>query len=304
MKEEASPPRATSEASPPSGLFLLSGVLLTIALLVGLAREQNWGQRLFALKIRTADAEGLRPGMEVRIAGLPVGKVKGLRLGNDARAEIELEVQERYRHLVGPRSHAYQGQDGLVGEHFVAITPDTASDLPVRRAPVELPFENSPNLRTLLKGIEQTRGTLQRTLDHTNVLAARDVPRTLTEMRQSLQTLSRLSGRMEKETEATAPEIRRTLRQVDQTAATARRTADTATSTAISARRVADEASQTLGSSRPLVLRILRDVQAVTGVAEGLLRSLLGSGVLGDPEGKGPRPEAPVEPAQEPRRHE
>lgn len=65
-----------------------------------------------------------------------------------------------------------------------------------------------------------------------------------------------------------------------------------------------EEASQTLGSSRPLVLRILRDVQAVTGVAEGLLRSLLGSGVLGDPEGKGPRPEAPVEPAQEPRRHE
>jgi hypothetical protein len=80
---------------------------------------------------------------------------------------------------------------------------------------------------------------------------------------------------------------------VDQTAATARRTADTATSTAISARRAADEASQTLGSSRPLLLRILRDVQGITGVAKGLLHSLLGSEALGGPEGKTPRPDAP-----------
>jgi ABC-type transporter Mla subunit MlaD len=112
-------------------------------------------------------------------------------------------------------------------------------------------------------------------------------------MRQSLQTLSRLSGRVQKETEATAPEIRRTLRQVDQTAVTARRTADTATSTAISARRAADEASQTLGSSRPLLLRILRDVQAVTGVAKGSLQTLLGSEALGGPDDKAPRPDAP-----------
>ncbi|MFM7393199.1 MAG: MlaD family protein [Cyanobium sp.] len=293
MREEPGTPRSTGADSRPSALFLISGVLLAIALLVGLAREQNWGQKLFALKVRTSDAEGLRPGMEVRIAGLPVGKVKDLQLGDDAKVEIELEVQERYRHLVGPRSRAYQGQDGFVGDHFVVITPDTERDMPVRRTPVDLPYEPSPNLRNLLKGIETTRGTLQRTLDHTNVLAARDVPRTLAEMRQSLQTLSRLSGRVQKETEATAPEIRRTLRQVDQTAATARRTADTATSTAISARRAADEASQTLGSSRPLLLRILRDVQAVTGVAKGLLHSLLGSEALSGPDGKAPRPEAP-----------
>jgi len=295
MTAEPGTPRPDGAPGRPSALFLLSGVLLAIALLVGLAREQNWGQKLFALKVRTADAEGLRPGMEVRIAGLPVGKVKGLRLGDDARVEIELAVQERYRHLVGPRSIAFQGQDGFVGDHFVAITPDTARDLPVRKAPVDLPYEPSPNLRTLLKGMETTLGSLQRTLDHTNVLAARDVPRTLAELRQSLQTLSRLSGQVQKETEATAPEIRRTLRQVDQTAATARRTADTATRTALSARRAADEASQTLGSSRPLLLRILRDVQAVTGVAEGLLRSLLGGGMLGGPDGKAPGPDAPVD---------
>jgi phospholipid/cholesterol/gamma-HCH transport system substrate-binding protein len=289
--------RQGSQASRPSALFLLSGVMLAIALLVGLAREQNWGQSLFGLKIRTADADGLRPGMEVRIAGLPVGKVVALSLGSDARVAIELQIQERYRHLVGPRSRAYQGQDGFVGDHYIAITPDTASDLPVRRTPVDIPYEPSLNMRDLIKGLEQTRGTLQRTLDNTSVLTARDVPRTLADMRQSLGAVSRLSSRMQKEAESTAPEIRRTLRQVDRTAVTAGQTAITARETATSARRAADEASQTLGSSRPLLLRILRDVQGVTGSTERMLRSLLGSEALTTPttqdDGKAPASSSP-----------
>ena len=98
----------------PSALFLLSGLLLGIALLLGMAREQHWGQKRFGLMIRSHDASGLRSGMEVRIAGLPVGRVTGLELGADAMAAVEIQVEERYRHLVGPRSRAYRGQDGLL----------------------------------------------------------------------------------------------------------------------------------------------------------------------------------------------
>jgi ABC-type transporter Mla subunit MlaD len=96
-------------------------VLLAVAVLMGMAREQNWGQKLFGLKIRTTDAEGLRAGMEVRIAGLPVGKVASLNLESDAKVAINLEIQERYRHLVGPRSRAHQGQDGIVGDQFTRL---------------------------------------------------------------------------------------------------------------------------------------------------------------------------------------
>lgn len=302
--KDANAPLQGSEANRPTALFLLTGVLLAIALLVGLAREQNWGQSLFGLQIRTTDADGLRPGMEVRIAGLPVGKVVALSLGADARVAIELQIQERYRHLVGPRSRAYQGQDGFVGDHYVAITPDTAKDLPVRRTPVDLPYEPAPNMRALVKGLEQTHATLQRTLDNTRVLTARDVPRTLVDLRQTLDAVSQLSGRVQQETESTAPELRRTLRQVDQTAVTARQTAITAgqtaltaRDTAISARRAADEASQTLGSSRPLLLRILRDLQGVTGSTERMVRSLLGSDALTTPttpDATAPPPELPA----------
>lgn len=273
-------PRQEHDQGGSSGLFLLSGVLLALAVLIGMAREQNWGQKRFGLKIRTTDAEGLRAGMEVRIAGLPVGKVASLNLDADAKVAINLEIQERYRHLVGPRSRAAQGQDGIVGDQYIAITADTARDLPLRPRPVDLPYEPPVTMRELIAGWEQTRGSLQRTLDHAGLLAGRDVPRTLAEMRQSLAAATRLSGRVQQETAATGPAIRRTLGQVDRAAVAARATATAAGETATSARRAADEASLVLGSSRPLLLKILHDLQAVSGRTERLLRSLLGSEAL------------------------
>jgi ABC-type transporter Mla subunit MlaD len=135
-------------------------------------------------------------------------------------------------------------------------------------------------MRELIAGWEQTRGSLQRTLDHAGLLAGRDVPRTLAEMRQSLAAATRLSGRVQQETAATGPAIRRTLGQVDRAAVAARATATAAGETATSARRAADEASLVLGSSRPLLLKILHDLQAVSGRTERLLRSLLGSEAL------------------------
>ena len=273
-------PRQEPDQGGSSGLFLLSGVLLALAVLMGMAREQNWGQKRFGLKIRTTDAEGLRAGMEVRIAGLPVGKVASLNLDADAKVAINLEIQERYRHLVGPRSRAAQGQDGIVGDQYIAITADTDRDLPLRPRPVDLPYEPPVTMRELIAGWEQTRGSLQRTLDHAGLLAGRDVPRTLAEMRQSLAAATRLSGRVQQETAATGPAIRRTLGQVDRAAVAARATATAAGETATSARRAADEASLVLGSSRPLLLKILHDLQAVSGRTERLLRSLLGSEAL------------------------
>lgn len=278
-----------------SGLFLLSGLLLASALLLGMAREQNWGQKLFALKIRTPAADGVQAGMDVRIAGLPVGKVTALELTADAAVAIELQIQERYRHLVGPRSRAYQGQDGVLGDHYIAITPDTARDLPRRSTPVDLPYEPPLTMRDLIRGWQQTRASLQRTLDNTAVLTGRDMPRSLTAMRQSLADASRLSGRLQQETEATGPAIRQSLQQLDQTAVAARATAATARDTAGSARRAADEARLVLGSSRPLLLRILQDLQSLTGTSERLLRSLLGSEALEPSSGAGgAAPQPPV----------
>lgn len=61
-------------------LFLGSGLVLAVALVVGMAREQQWGTRWLPLHLTSRNAVGLRPGQEVRISGIPVGTVQTLEL--------------------------------------------------------------------------------------------------------------------------------------------------------------------------------------------------------------------------------
>ena len=61
-------------------LFLGSGLLLLGAVVVGLAREQHWGQRFLDLRLVAANANGIKPGQEVQISGMQVGQVRSLEM--------------------------------------------------------------------------------------------------------------------------------------------------------------------------------------------------------------------------------
>ena len=64
-------------------------------MLLGLSQEQRWGERTLGVQLNTRNAAGLPAGQEVRISGLPVGKVKALALQPDASGREELQVAER-----------------------------------------------------------------------------------------------------------------------------------------------------------------------------------------------------------------
>mgnify|MGYP003342028670 FL=1 len=138
-------------------LFVGVGLLLSIALLVGLAREQGWGQRHLKLRLLIANATGVRVGQEVRISGLPVGQVRAINLGPDARVRVELEVNERYASLVGPRSGASQGQEGFVGDHYLVVSPDPQPpSTPLARHPMQgrtLPYAQPTPIASMMQDL-------------------------------------------------------------------------------------------------------------------------------------------------------
>jgi phospholipid/cholesterol/gamma-HCH transport system substrate-binding protein len=268
-------------------LFLGSGLVVAVALVAAMAREQGWGTRYVELSLRSTSAEGLRAGQEVRISGLPVGQVRALQLRPDAQVDVRLRVQERYASLIGPKSGASLGQEGLVGDHFVVISPDpqpgrNASALNGRRLPYEQPLA----INNLIHRLVVTQMELQRTLQNTNRLTAKDLPLTLREMRRGLagvQTLTttldrevattapqlregisglnRLSGTLDRETRATAPQLRQTLQQLDRTGG--------------SADQAAQEARQLLRQSQPLLVSSLREIESLTHSLNSLLKGLM-----------------------------
>ena len=192
-------------------LFLGSGLLLAIALVVAMAREQGWGTPSVELRLRSSTAEGLRAGQEVRISGLPVGQVRALQLRPDAHVDVRLRVQQRYAALIGPRSVASLGQEGLVGDHFVAISADprpgaSAGAINGRHLPYERPLA----IGNLMHRLVATQSDLQRTLRNTSRLTERDLPLTLQEMRRGLAGVQTLTTTLDRESAATAPDRKST----------------------------------------------------------------------------------------------
>lgn len=244
-------------------LFLGSGLVLIVAVLLGLAREQHWGQPMVIYKLSSRDATGLRPGQEVRIAGLPVGQLRRLQLQPDATVTLEVQVARRFAALIGPASVARQGQEGFVGDHFLEISPDPqpagrGHNLSGHRLRYEQPLALAPLLHQLVR----TQKELQATLHNTSKLTADDLPQTLREARRSLSGVHSLATTLQRESAATAPDLRDTLRQLNRTGSNAEQTST--------------QAQELLRRSQPALIRTLEDIQQLTRTSQRLLQNLMG----------------------------
>ncbi|MEB3194077.1 MAG: MlaD family protein [Cyanobacteriota bacterium] len=279
-------------------LFLVSGGLLLLALLVAIGRERHWGDSTFAVDVVAPTAVGLQEGMEVRLSGMPIGRVKSLRLRDDARVEARLQINERYRHLVGPRSRAQSDQAGLVGMAFVSLTPDPRPKGEAAKALPALAYVPPPNLNQLVADLAESRKQLDGTLALTSQLLKHQVPPSLASLQQSTGKLSRsmgdlsaMSKTLATETQRTVPSVRTltgTLQResvqlgpaVRRTLANANRTLDRADQTAVTAQQASREAQVLLQQVRPALIPTLENVQEMSGAAARLVRFLSGLGLL------------------------
>jgi phospholipid/cholesterol/gamma-HCH transport system substrate-binding protein len=277
-------------------LFLGSGLVLAIALLGAMAREQGWGTPSVEFQLRSPSADGLRAGQEVRISGLPVGTVKALQLRPDALVDVQLRVQKRYSSLIGPRSVASLGQEGLVGDHFVVISADPRSGMKAGvRDGRRLPYIQPLAIGNLMHRLVETQMELQRTLRNTTRLTAGEVPLTLREMRRGLSGVQRLTTTLDRETAATAPQLREGLTSINRLSASLdretrvtgpelRRTLQQVSSTGARAEQTALEVQQLLRKSQPLLISSIREIESLSRSLNSLLQGLMGlSGSEGRP---------------------
>src|SRR5689334_15336315 len=136
------------------GLFVLIAIAVLIFLVLNASGDINPFSKKLHLKARFVDANGLREGSEVRLAGVRVGKVERIVLlepspvPNAPRVEAQLTIDsvidgrpanERIR----SDSQAQQGSPSLLGnEMLINITPGTAVGQPIQDGAV-LPSSSS-----------------------------------------------------------------------------------------------------------------------------------------------------------------
>ncbi len=218
-------PTASPRRPGPQSLVFLAGAVGLLGLfVVGIARAGNWLTPSVRLQFRTLDAAGLQTGMAVRISGFAVGQVRRILLQPDAQVLVELELRDPYRSMVGRRSRAELAQTGLLGDSYIAITPDPAA---VGQPPIgdgeTLVFTSRPDLDDLLAEVASSRIPLQRAVSSGLSLAETRLPRSLDQLDRTLTASRRLAAtrqlaqRLEGRADGTAADLSALIRRLEST---------------------------------------------------------------------------------------
>jgi len=136
------------------GIFVLVAIVVLIFLILNASGDINPFSRKLHLKARFVDANGLRDGSEVRLAGVRVGKVERIVLlepspvPNAPRVEAQMTIDSTIdgrpaSERIRSDSQAQQGSPSLLGnEMLINITPGTAVGQPIQDGAV-LPSSSS-----------------------------------------------------------------------------------------------------------------------------------------------------------------
>lgn len=104
------------------GIFVLIGLLCVGYLTVQLGQMRLLGDDHYVLQARFSSVSGLNEGNEVSISGVPVGRVKDIRLKtDDFVAMVELSIREDIK--LSDDSIASIKTSGLIGDKYISISP-------------------------------------------------------------------------------------------------------------------------------------------------------------------------------------
>jgi len=115
--------------------FLLAFIIVIgLALILIVVAPTRIGLYRLELKSCFADVQGLKPGAEVRIAGVSVGSVSSVRSipqDKDCPAEVKMDLATNYDIRVPHDAVAEIQTAGLLGASYVSIDVNHASGSPI-----------------------------------------------------------------------------------------------------------------------------------------------------------------------------
>lgn len=103
------------------GIVGVLAIVLTTAIVLAVGGQGGFFWQRYPLRVQFDDVYGLKRGAVVRLNGMEVGKVTGIRFVG-AAVEVDLTVTKRVRPLITHESRASIGSLSLLGEPIVTIS--------------------------------------------------------------------------------------------------------------------------------------------------------------------------------------
>jgi len=107
------------------GAFVLVGILCMAYLSIKLGKLEMVGGDVYEVEAQFNSASGLKPGTAVEIAGVEVGRIRGITLIED-RAKVILAVNSTVKLYTD--TIASIKSRGIIGEKFLSLSPGGGGD--------------------------------------------------------------------------------------------------------------------------------------------------------------------------------
>lgn len=105
-----------------AGLFVLTAVVGSIAALMGMAVKKGWFEPKVKFTTRVKNAEGLREGTIIEMAGLRAGSVSEIVLHSNNEIVVRLEISERFHERIRKGSVVRAIRPFVIGEKILEIS--------------------------------------------------------------------------------------------------------------------------------------------------------------------------------------
>ena len=145
------------------GLFVAVGVLILVVGVFLIGGRQGIFTKSTEVLARFNSVEGLKKGAAVRLLGIDVGTVSGIRIWNNV-ALVDLRIFSDSRKFIKKDSKAMLETEGLVGNKFVILTPGTET-APSVEALDTLNSIEEPNLSQIISETRETIASVKNMVD-------------------------------------------------------------------------------------------------------------------------------------------
>jgi len=105
------------------GIFVIIGSILLVLIVYFIGSKKDLFQNTSKISSVFNNVNGLQLGNNVRLSGVNVGTVRGIKILNDTSIVVEMLIDESTIHLIKKNSIASVSSDGLVGSMIVDILP-------------------------------------------------------------------------------------------------------------------------------------------------------------------------------------
>ncbi|MFV0421215.1 outer membrane lipid asymmetry maintenance protein MlaD [Oleidesulfovibrio sp.] len=110
------------------GIFVLIGLLCLGYVTLKLGKMEVFSSEGYTVQARFTSVAGLRVGADVEISGVPVGKVKGIKLDQmDGVAVVDIFLRPDIQ--LSEDTIASVKTSGLIGDKYLKLSPGGAMDL-------------------------------------------------------------------------------------------------------------------------------------------------------------------------------